>query len=276
MKLRAIHWVLISTALGSGVAYRLMKTAPEPLEAPVPITQEEPKEIVETPMLDARSSTPPLPESSPQPEFVVLASPPPALEPSPETRTLTPRELTPQERKEAALTRYWQSVKSRFNRQIQTLDREQDPARRSQLIQSMARHVRFDTLSAIDWATNLSDPEEQRIALEAINKHALVGIGAKLEMDATGYPKIQETTPMSAVDSTGRVEPGDYIVGMDDGNGDPFYFDGLSMAQIVKLLHGKAGSEVRLLMERKSEHDGASQVFDVSVQRSLIVVQPAF
>ena len=140
----------------------------------------------------------------------------------------------------------------------------------------MAQHVRFDTLNAIDWATNLADPEERRIAMEAINKSALVGIGAKLEMDATGYPKIQETTPMSAVGSTGMVEPGDYIVGMDDGNGDPTYFDGLSTAQIVKLLHGKAGSEIRLLMERKSEHGGAPQVFDVPVHRSLIVIQPPF
>ncbi len=140
----------------------------------------------------------------------------------------------------------------------------------------MARHVRFDTLAAIDWAMNLSDPEEQRIALEAINKHALVGIGAEIEMDATGYPKIRKTTPMSAVGSTGMVEPGDYIVGMDGGNGDPIYFDGLSTAQIIQLLRGKAGSEIRLLMERASQYGGTPQVFEVPVQRSLIIIQPPF
>jgi len=276
MRLRAIHLVLISAALGSGVAYYFIKPAPKPLEEPppVPVTQEEPEEVVEKSVLNVRSVIPPLPKPSPRPEPVVETSAPPVMESAPETRKLTPRKPTPQEQQEAAWARYWQNVKNRFNQQLQTLDQEQDPARRSQLILLMARHVRFDTLAAIDWAMNLADPEERRMAMEAINKNALVGIGAKLEMDATGYPKIQETTVMSAVGATGMVEPGDYIVGMDDGTGDPIYFDGLSLAQIVRLLRGEAGSEVRLLMERASKYGGSPQVFDVHVPRSLLVIEP--
>jgi len=51
----------------------------------------------------------------------------------------------------------------------------------------------------------------------------------------------------------------------------------LPVRQIVKLLHGQPGTEVRLLMERDPA-DGNTEPysFDVPVQRSMIIVQPPF
>ncbi len=134
----------------------------------------------------------------------------------------------------------------------------------------------MDTPSTLDWAMGLEDPEERRAAFEAINDNALTGIGARIETDETGLPKIRETTILSAVASTGQVEAGDYISGMVNHDGSIVYFKDRPIRQIVQYLRGQAGSEIQLLMERASDDGSDPYSFDVSVQRSLIVVQPPF
>ena len=143
------------------------------------------------------------------------------------------------------------------------------------LIRTMSRNVRIDTLRTLDWVLELDDPAEQRAALEAINQNALVGIGARLQVDETGLPKITETTVLSAVASTGMTEPGDYISGIVNEDGSTIYFKDLPVRQIVKLLHGQPGTEVQLLMERApTEGNTEPYSFDVPVLRSMIIVQP--
>jgi len=73
------------------------------------------------------------------------------------------------------------------------------------------------------------------------------------------------------------VEPGDYIIGMVDPDGQPVSFEHLSIQQVVKYLRGQPGSEVQLLIERlPSDENSGSETFDVSIQRSLLVVQPPY
>jgi len=110
-----------------------------------------------------------------------------------------------------AAMQYWKRVAQRFEQQEKMLNQETDPARRMNLIRTMARNVRIDTPSTLEWAMNLDNPKERQMAMESINDNALAGIGARLEMDETGLPRIRETTVLSAVASTGSVEPGDYI-----------------------------------------------------------------
>jgi C-terminal processing protease CtpA/Prc len=169
----------------------------------------------------------------------------------------------------------WDRMARKFEQQEQ-FARETDPAKRLNLIRAMSSYVRIDTLTAIDWAIGLQDPSELQVALEAINNKALVGIGAKIQVDETGFPRIRETTVMSAVGATGQVEPGDYIVGMNDGTGEPFYFEGLPAREIAQHLRGQAGSEIRLLIKRISDTENVPQTFDIPIRRSLIVVQPPF
>jgi C-terminal processing protease CtpA/Prc len=170
--------------------------------------------------------------------------------------------------------RYWERMARQFERQQGQLAREMDPAKRLALIRAMSGYVRMDTLSAIDWAMSLQDPSEQQAALEAINNKALVGIGARIQVDETGLPRIQETTVMSAVAASGRVEPGDYIVGMDDGTGAPVYFEGVAAHKVAQQLRGQPGTELRLLMERVAPDGNTAQGFEVIVHRSLLVVEP--
>ncbi len=122
----------------------------------------------------------------------------------------------------------------------------------------------------------LEDPAERSAALEAVNKNALVGIGARIEMDDTGYPKIKNTTVLSAIESTGATAAGDYITGMVNADGSTTDFRGQAMRDIVGKLRGEPGTEVVLRMARPPENGGASAPYTVAVQRSLIVVEPMF
>ena len=164
-----------------------------------------------------------------------------------------------------------------FEHQRLRFNQETDPAKRKNLIESMARNVQIDTLSTLDWAMALEDPAEKRAALEAINKNALAGIGARIHVDETGFPKITKTTVLSAVASTGQVESGDYITGIVNEDGSTIYFKNRPVQQIVQYLRGQSGTEVRLLMERiMPEGSDESYVFDVPVIRSIIVMQPPY
>ena len=172
--------------------------------------------------------------------------------------------------------RYWERQAQQFDRQREQLVREEDPIKRTNLIRSMSRYVRVDTLSAIDWAMSMGDPAEQRAALEAVNANSLSGIGARIEIGKNGLPRIRETTVLSAVAATGQVEAGDYIVGMEDGTGQAVFFEGLSASQVVQVLRGKPGTPMRLMMERAAVGGSPSYPFDVTIRRSLLVVLPPF
>jgi C-terminal processing protease CtpA/Prc len=193
----------------------------------------------------------------------------PAQRPPPANRP-TGKPTEAQQR--AAMLQMWKRAELRFNQQQDQLEGVADPARREQLISQMARNIRMDTLATIEWAMGLEDPAERRLALEAINQHALSGIGARINVDNTGFPRIQETTALSAVASTGMVEPGDYIVGMVNAAGQMIDFENMPIQQIIQHLRGEPGSELLLMMERGPD----GYPFDVPVQRSLLVIQPPF
>jgi C-terminal processing protease CtpA/Prc len=165
-------------------------------------------------------------------------------------------------------------VGDRFDQQAERLNNETDPVERAQLIESLTEYVQVDTPRTIEWAMSLEDPDERYLAMEAINRNALTGIGAKLAVDATGYPKIRDTTPLSAIGSTGMVEPGDYIVGMMDESGQMISFHGMELPQIVGTLRGEAGTEVYLYMERPGSDGISTTSFEVPVRRSMLVILP--
>jgi C-terminal processing protease CtpA/Prc len=259
---KPIYILMIAAALGIGAGFRFL-SSPKP--QPVP---EQAKPQVEI--------------AAPE-EMVISVAPPP---PAPETNQLAavkvvapeveePPAPKPAARMQASHERYWRQMAKNVEQQLQRLDREKNQARRAQLINQIARYVRFDTPAAIDWAMGLEDPEERRAALEAINKSALVGIGAHIEMAESGLPMIKQTTIMSAIESSGMVEPGDQIAGVVKADGSTVYFQGQSIQQIVNQLRGEAGSEIQLLMERPMVGN-AAYAYAVPVQRSLIVVQPPY
>jgi len=265
MKLRTVYILLIPTVLGIGAAYRFRPTT---LSRNASADAElQPQEVARPDESDVV-----LPDPEPESKEVVRAAP--VEIPAPKAKKPAPQKAAPA--KGQNVDQYWIDHAQRFNRLLERLNLEQNPARRQKLLQAIAQYVRVDTLVALDWAMSLENPKERRAALDAINKNALSGIGARIEMDKTGFPKIKETTVLSAIGSTGLVEPGDYIVGMMDGNGQPVYFEGRPTKQVVQFLRGQPGSEVKLMMKRAPTDGSMPYTFDVIVQRSLIVIHPPF
>ncbi len=263
MKKHAVQILMVTAALAMGMAYRYQHRHAEKETTPLQ------DQAANEPKLDVRAAIPPRPK--PMAKKPESKAPPkiaaPQVKGQPKTAAVNHRPAA----------QYWQNVARRFEQQGKMLDQANDPAARMNLIRAMARNVRIDTLSTLDWAMGLEDPAEQRAALDAINKNALVGIGARLQVDETGLPKITETTVLSAVASTGMTEPGDYISGMVNADGSTIYFKDLPVRQIVKLLHGQPGTEVQLLMERAPTEDNTEPYsFDVPVLRSMIIMQPPF
>ncbi len=222
---------------------------------------------------EIRKPIPPAPAPVSRSVQRTVTRPKPEKKPAPVSRKAAVQASAEQQR--AARIKYWKRAEERFNSQWDQLDLAIDPEQRDRLINQMAQYVRMDTLGTIEWAMGLQDPEERRLAMEAINKYALSGIGARIQVDNTGFPRIEETTALSAVASTGMVEPGDYIVGMVNAEGQTIDFQNLPIHQIIQKLRGEPGSELMLLMERTGDANlGEPYVFDVPVQRSLLVIQP--
>lgn len=170
-------------------------------------------------------------------------------------------------------SRYWKQQEKNFNNLLNRLAKETDPRKRRNLINALARHIRVDTLATLDWISMLESEEEQRTALEAANKYALVGIGARIEVDDSGLPLIRETTILSAIEATGMVSAGDYISGMVQPDGTVIYFEDMPLQQVVSYLRGEVGTTPVLMMERRND-DGSTLSYDVEVARSLLVVGP--
>lgn len=278
MKVRTVSLLVVSTAIGIGAVHHALKTKSQtPPPETLPCQEQSPAHRIEqskskTHAADAvttsKQKTPPPIQKKTQGK---LNDPAGSIRSAPE-KQINRKPSAEQQR--AAHLQYWNRAKERFNRQRDRLSAEHDFEKRSRLIRTIAQHVRMDTLGTIEWAMGMDDSEERRLALEAINEYALTGIGARVAIDETGFPKITETTVLSAVDSTGMVESGDYIVGMEDENGNFVSFEGMGIHQIVRNLRGEAGTDVLLLMERTAHQDGGAIQFEVPVQRSLLVIQP--
>ena len=256
-------------ALGAGVV-ALRRSAPErPLE-PVPEVVDVEKPAVSSAVPQpVREAAVPVEEVADEQAVDVLGDV--AVPVADEEPRLSPEE----KRRRAREMVYWEQQQTYYERLLERLDQERDPAKRRQLISQISRMIRTDTELALAWAMGLEDEEEQRLAMEGIRKNALVGIGARIEKDETGFPKIRDVMELGAVGATGMVEAGDYLVGMDPGDGTTVYFDEMSLSEVVEHLRGEVGSQIRLFVQRFPEDGRLSPVsFEVPVTRSMIVVQP--
>jgi len=256
--------ILLLALVGGSVLLRPDRETEIVAEEPIPTPPEKKVEIPEPELVHSIVEIPEITAPEPQAERTAQPEPRPKVELVQKT-TQRPAPPTPD------YSRYWKQQQRRFDDLANRLANETDPEKRQQLINAIARFVRVDTLATLDWVATLETPEEQREALEAINKNALVGIGARIEQDKNGLPKIRETTIMSSIEATGMVAPGDYISGMIRPDGTMVDFEGMPLHQVVRHLRGKVGTEPTLMMKRYND-DGSTLQFDVSVPRSLLVV----
>lgn len=75
--------------------------------------------------------------------------------------------------------------------------------------------------------------------------NALVGIGAHLR-DVDGYCVIERLMPGGPAEMSGRLHPGDKIVAVAQGDGQPVDVVGMRLRRIVQMIRGAEGTEVRL------------------------------
>lgn len=82
-------------------------------------------------------------------------------------------------------------------------------------------------------------------------RNALVGIGAVLS-DKDGYCVIAELMPGGPAEESKLLEPGDKIIAVGQATGELVDTIGMKLRKAVKMIRGKEGSKVRLLIESGS------------------------
>lgn len=108
--------------------------------------------------------------------------------------------------------------------------------------------------------TNLYDPHSTFLSAESLEDFSLamnnsfVGIGALLE-DDDGYCTIRELLPGGPAEQSRDLESGDVILGVAQGNEEMVDVVDMNLRKIVKLIKGKKGTEVRLLIQPAESPD---------------------
>lgn len=87
---------------------------------------------------------------------------------------------------------------------------------------------------------------------------SLEGIGAMLRSE-DGFTKIQSLVPGGAAFKTGKVKEEDKIVAVAQGKGVPVDVIDMDLREVVKLIRGKKGTEVRLTIMRETK-DGPGKL----------------
>lgn len=110
-----------------------------------------------------------------------------------------------------------------------------------------------------------ADQEDFNIRLQ----NSLEGIGANLT-ETNGYITIDALVPGGAAHRDGRLKAGDKIIGVDpgDGSGMQDVID-MELSKAVRLIRGKKGTVVRLLVLRKSE-TGENERVTLSLTRDVV------
>jgi carboxyl-terminal processing protease len=117
-------------------------------------------------------------------------------------------------------------------------------------------HSRFET------------PEEFQQEQQDLQNQATVGIGVYISGGGSQPLRIDAIIPGSPADKSGKLRPGDEIVGVDGKS-----IQGMSETQSHPLIEGKAGTKVTLTIIRPSV--SMTKTFDVTLTREPFVALPA-
>ena len=102
--------------------------------------------------------------------------------------------------------------------------------------------------------THMYDPHSSFMSADTLEefsialRNSLVGIGAVLAVE-DGYCVIRELMTGGPAERSKQLNPTDKIVGVSDGNGEMVDVIGMKLRKIVKLIRGKEGTEIRLLIQ---------------------------
>jgi hypothetical protein len=124
-------------------------------------------------------------------------------------------------------------------------DQVAEPDRRTFFDALFAQWAYKDTDAALRWANQFPDPAEQEAAVAAIRSTAPVGIGASLSMK-DGLTTINQLVAGAPAELSGQLRPGDRIVALAQGDNSFVTAQGVSLADMVKMIRGAPGSLLQL------------------------------
>lgn len=145
-------------------------------------------------------------------------------------------------------------------------------------------YIRIDELENSDWystflnsvvsgfdphTTYMSPRTKSRFDQDMSGK--LEGIGARLQKEGI-YTKIVELISGGPAWKQGELEPGDVILKVAQGEGEPLDIVGMRIDDAITFIKGKKGTEVRLTVKKKM--DGSTKV--IPIIRDIVELEETF
>jgi carboxyl-terminal processing protease len=141
----------------------------------------------------------------------------------------------------------------------------------------MAKQKRMDRLSDyLNCITNVYDPHtgyyepKDKEKFDQEMSGSFEGIGARLQADGD-FIKVSEVMPGGPAWQQKELEADDQIQRVAQGSNEPVDIAGMDMDDVVKMIKGKKGTEVRLTVKRK---DGKMKV--ITIIRDKVIVEETF
>ena len=141
----------------------------------------------------------------------------------------------------------------------------------------MKRLRRSDRLSDyLNAITNVYDPHtgyfepKDKENFDISMSGTLEGIGARLQTDGD-YTKVTEIVPGGPAWKQKELEPNDLITAVSQGDEEPVSVAGFRIDDVVKLIRGKKGTEVKLTVKKV---DGSITI--ISIIRDLVVTDESY
>ncbi|MCM2263930.1 MAG: carboxy terminal-processing peptidase [Desulfuromonadales bacterium] len=113
-------------------------------------------------------------------------------------------------------------------------------------------------------------PPQSKEDFDISMRGSLEGIGATLR-DDEGYIKVVKVVPGSAADRQGELQADDIIQSVAQGKGEPVDVSDMRLRDVVALIRGKKGSEVRLTVKRAGH-----KPLVIPIIRDVVVIEESF
>ncbi len=167
------------------------------------------------------------------------------------------KKSTPAQMEENARQAVSKNFKSIFNRMLQSNQKD-----------SISRF--FNSIIQVFDPHSIYFPPVDKETFDMQMSGSFEGIGATLQ-DENEYVKISSIVPGSPAWRQKKIQPGDYIIKVAQGNDEPVDIIGIRSADAVKLIRGKKGTLVRLTIKKP---DGV--IVEVPIIRDVIVLEETF
>jgi len=113
-------------------------------------------------------------------------------------------------------------------------------------------------------------PPQSKEDFDISMRGSLEGIGATLR-DDEGYIKVVKVVPGSAADRQGVLQADDIILSVAQGKGEPVDVSDMRLRDVVALIRGKKGSEVRLTVKRAGH-----KPLVIPIIRDVVIIEDSF